>query len=56
MDRFAFAEFSERWEARYPGYPAIMRLWESAWSEFVPFLSFANDIREVIYRDIRRTR
>jgi putative transposase len=44
LDRFA--EFSERWEARYP---AIVRLWENAWAEFVPFLSFANDIREVIY-------
>ena len=43
LDRFA--EFSERWEARFP---AIVRLWENAWAELVPFLSFANDIREVI--------
>jgi putative transposase len=43
LDRFA--AFSEHWEARYP---AIVRLWENAWAEFVPFLSFANDIREVI--------
>lgn len=40
------AEFAERWEARYP---AIVRLWESAWAEFVPFLSFAPEVREVIY-------
>ena len=33
LDRFA--EFSGRWEARYPG---IVRLWENAWAEFVPFL------------------
>ena len=33
LDRFA--EFSGRWEARYP---AIVRLWENAWAEFVPFL------------------
>jgi putative transposase len=44
LDRLA--DFSSRWEARYP---AIVRLWENAWAEFVPFLSFANDIREVIY-------
>ena len=30
LDRFA--EFSEKWEKRYP---AIIRLWENAWSEFV---------------------
>ncbi len=40
-----FAAFSERWEARYP---AIVGLWENARAEFVPFLSFANDIREVV--------
>jgi transposase-like protein len=44
LDRLA--EFSARWEARYP---AIVRLWENAWAEFVPFLSFADDVREVIY-------
>jgi putative transposase len=27
----------------------LRRLWENARAEFVPFLSFANDIREVIY-------
>ena len=44
LDRFA--EFSGTWEARYP---AIVKLWENAWAEFVPFLSFDNNIREVIY-------
>jgi transposase-like protein len=44
LDRLA--EFSACWEARYP---AIVRLWENAWAEFVPFLSFADDVREVIY-------
>jgi putative transposase len=44
LDRFA--EFSERWEARYP---AIVKLWENAWAEFVPFLSFDSEIRTVIY-------
>ncbi|HLI23350.1 MAG TPA: IS256 family transposase [Acidimicrobiales bacterium] len=40
------AEFAGRWEAKYP---AIVRLWEAAWAEFVPFLSFAVEVREVIY-------
>jgi hypothetical protein len=29
-------------------YPAIMRLWENAWAELVPFLSFDREIRTVI--------
>jgi putative transposase len=40
------AEFSERWEAKYP---AIVGLWENAWAEFVPFLSFAPAVRQVMY-------
>src|SRR6478735_4608756 len=43
LDRFA--EFSGKWEKRYP---AIIRLWENAWAEFVPFLRFDRDIRTVI--------
>jgi len=43
LDRFA--DFSGKWEKRYP---AIIRLWENAWSEFVPFLRFDRDIRTVI--------
>jgi len=41
----AFAEFSGTWEARYP---AIVKLWESAWAEFVPFLAFDKEIRTLI--------
>jgi transposase-like protein len=41
----AFAEFSAKWEKRYP---AIIRLWENAWAEFVPFLQFDNEIRTII--------
>lgn len=40
------AEFADRWEGRYP---AIVKLWENAWAEFVPFLSFDPEIRTVIY-------
>jgi putative transposase len=41
----AFAEFSGAWEARYP---AITKLWENAWAEFVPFLRFDKEIRTLI--------
>jgi transposase-like protein len=44
LDRFA--EFSGRWEAKYP---AVVRLWENAWAEFVPFLGFDAEIRTIIY-------
>jgi putative transposase len=43
LDRFA--EFSEKWETRYP---AIVRLWTNAWAEFVPFLQFDTEIRTII--------
>jgi putative transposase len=39
------ADFSGKWEKRYP---AIIRLWENAWAEFVPFLQFDREIRTVI--------
>jgi putative transposase len=41
----AFAEFSEKWEKKYP---AIIRLWTAAWAEFVPFLQFDQEIRTII--------
>src|SRR6201994_2336456 len=41
----AFADFSAKWEMRYP---AIIRLWENAWAEFVPFLQFDREIRTII--------
>lgn len=40
-----FAEFSGKWSQRYP---AITQLWETAWSEFVPFLDYGTEIRRVI--------
>lgn len=43
LDRFA--EFGQKWEARYP---AIIRLWTDAWAQFVPFLSFDVEIRKLI--------
>nr|WP_233616050.1 IS256 family transposase [Actinomadura harenae] len=38
-------EFAETWGSKYP---AIVRLWENAWAEFVPFLAFDPEIRTVI--------
>jgi putative transposase len=40
-----FLEFAETWGVKYP---AIVRLWENAWAEFVPFLAFSPEIRTVI--------
>lgn len=40
-----FLEFAETWGRKYP---AIVRLWENAWAEFVPFLAFDVEIRKVI--------
>ena len=40
-----FLEFAETWGEKYP---AIVRLWENAWAEFVPFLQFDAEIRRVV--------
>ena len=40
-----FLEFVERWGKKYP---AIVRLWENAWAEFVPSLQFDREIRRII--------
>ena len=37
-----FDEFAEKWGARYP---AVVKLWRSAWTEFVPFLDYDVEIR-----------
>jgi len=42
----AFTEFEADWGARYP---AVVRLWRSAWEEFTPFLSLPVDIRGLVY-------
>ena len=40
------ADFAGTWETKYP---AIVKLWENAWAEFVPFLNFHPEVRTVIY-------
>ena len=43
--RSAFDELAEKWGQRYP---AVIRLWENAWAEFIPFLDYDVEIRTVI--------
>jgi len=43
--RQAFDELAETWGRRYP---AITRLWDSAWEEFIPFLDYDLEIRTVL--------
>ena len=43
--RERFAEFDAKWGKTYP---AISKLWENAWSEFIPFLDYDVEIRRVI--------
>lgn len=40
-----FYEFTEAWGGKYP---AIVKLWENSWPEFVPFLAFDPEIRRVV--------
>lgn len=43
--RTAFDELAEKWGQRYP---AVIRLWDNAWDEFIPFLDYDVEIRRVI--------
>lgn len=38
-------EFTDAWGGKYP---AIVRLWEAAWAEFVPILQFDVEIRKIV--------
>ncbi|WP_405166540.1 IS256 family transposase [Nocardia sp. NBC_01499] len=44
----ALERFYEFAEVRGAKYPAIVRLWETSWAEFTPFLAFDTEIRRVI--------
>jgi len=41
-----WGEFADKWGQQYP---AIIRLWDNAWTEFVPFLDYDTEIRRVIF-------
>jgi transposase-like protein len=43
--RAALEELSEKWETKYA---AIIRLWNNAWEEFIPFLDYDVEIRQVL--------
>jgi putative transposase len=43
--RSAFEAMADKWGQRYP---AIVRLWENAWAEFIPFLDYDLEIRRVL--------
>jgi putative transposase len=43
--RAALDELADKWGHRYP---AIIRLWNNAWDEFIPFLDYDVEIRTVI--------
>jgi putative transposase len=45
MAEVRFTEFAEKWGQRYP---AIIKLWRSAWPEFIPFLDYDVEIRRII--------
>ena len=40
-----FDELAEKWGTRYP---VVIKLWRSAWTEFVPFLDDNVEIRRII--------
>jgi putative transposase len=41
-----FGEFAEHWRDRYP---AMVAAWERAWDDFVPFLAFPVELRQIVY-------
>jgi putative transposase len=43
--RAAFEAMAEKWGRRYP---AVVRLWDNAWQEFIPFLDYDLEIRRVL--------
>ncbi|MHA6793781.1 IS256 family transposase (plasmid) [Pseudonocardia bannensis] len=40
-----FEELAEKWGGHYP---AVVKLWRSAWNEFIPFLDYDVEIRRII--------
>jgi transposase-like protein len=43
--RSAFDDLADKWGQRYP---AVIRLWDNSWAEFIPFLDYDLEIRTVI--------
>jgi putative transposase len=36
-------------EAKWPKYPAISRMWRDNWERVIPFFSFAPEVRKIVY-------
>jgi transposase-like protein len=49
--RVAFDELNEKWGRRYP---AVIRLWDHAWAEFIPFLDYGA-CRRIAWGRVRGT-
>src|SRR5919199_216630 len=45
MAAVRFEEFADKWGSRYP---AIIKLWRSAWEQCIPFLDYDVEIRKII--------
>jgi putative transposase len=43
--RASFDELAGKWGQRYP---AVIRLWDNAWEEFIPYLDYYVEIRKVL--------
>jgi putative transposase len=43
--RRTFDELAAKWGQRYP---AMIRVWDNAWADFIPFLDYDIEIRRVI--------
>ena len=41
-----FEDFAAAWRDTYP---AMIKSWETAWAEFVPFLEFPTELRHIVY-------
>lgn len=41
-----FGDFADEWRSIYP---AMIESWERAWPEFVPFLEFPVELRQIVY-------
>lgn len=42
----AFDAFAEEWD---PVYPAMIRSWRDTWEDFIPFLEFPVEVRQIVY-------
>ncbi len=47
--RTAFEELADKWGQRYP---AVIRLWDNAWAEFIPFLDYGGCCRMTSARSV----